>query len=130
RCGNETSLQRACNLGGPRRASLPTPAVLANLRKYSSSRGVKILYALLAVSFIGWGVGATRQAHLDVVARVHGQRITRHELDAQTTALQNRFQELMKGATGPQARMLRGQAPGPPVGNTPLRPEAHPPRPA
>ena len=44
-----------------RRASaslLDHPVVLANLRKYSSSRGVKVLYALLAVSFIGWGVGA------------------------------------------------------------------------
>jgi peptidyl-prolyl cis-trans isomerase D len=84
--------------------------VLANLRKYSSSRGIKVLYALLAVSFIGWGVGASRQAHLDVVARVHGQRITRHDLDARTNALQNRFQELTKGANVPVAGMLRGEA--------------------
>jgi peptidyl-prolyl cis-trans isomerase D len=84
--------------------------VLKNLRKYSSSRGVKILYALLAISFIGWGVGATRQQHLDVVARVHGERITRRQLDDQTQQLQRRFQEMLRGATLPAGLHLRGQA--------------------
>jgi peptidyl-prolyl cis-trans isomerase D len=84
--------------------------VLKNLRKYSSSRGVKLLYALLAISFIGWGVGVTRQQHLDVVARVHGERITRRQLDEQTQQLQRRFQEMLRGATLPAGLHLRGQA--------------------
>jgi len=84
--------------------------VLKNLRKYSSSRGVKILYALLAISFIGWGVGATRQQQLDVVARVHGERITRRQLDDETQQLQRRFQEMLRGATLPAGLHLRGQA--------------------
>jgi peptidyl-prolyl cis-trans isomerase D len=84
--------------------------VLKNLRKYSSSRGVKILYALLAISFIGWGVGVTRQSHLDVVAQVHGERITRRQLDDQTMMLQRRFQEMLRGAALPQGLQLRGQA--------------------
>jgi len=84
--------------------------VLKNLRKYSSSRGVKILYALLAISFIGWGVGVSRQSHLDVVAQVHGERITRRQLDDQTMMLQRRFQEMLRGAALPQGLQLRGQA--------------------
>jgi peptidyl-prolyl cis-trans isomerase D len=84
--------------------------VLKNLRKYSSSRGVKILYALLAISFIGWGVGVTRQQHLEVVAQVHGERITRRQLDDQTAMLQRRFQEMLRGAALPQGLQLRGQA--------------------
>jgi len=84
--------------------------VLKNLRKYSSSRGVKILYALLAISFIGWGVGVTRQQHLEVVAKVHGERITRRQLDDQTMMLQRRFQEMLRGAALPQGLQLRGQA--------------------
>jgi peptidyl-prolyl cis-trans isomerase D len=84
--------------------------VLKNLRKYSSSRGVKVLYALLAISFIGWGVGVTRQQHLEVVAQVHGERITRRQLDDQTAMLQRRFQEMLRGAALPQGLQLRGQA--------------------
>ncbi len=84
--------------------------MLKNLRKYSSSRGVKILYALLAISFIGWGVGVTRQQHLEVVAQVHGERITRRQLDDQTAMLQRRFQEMLRGAALPQGLQLRGQA--------------------
>lgn len=84
--------------------------MLKNLRKYSSSRGVKILYALLAISFIGWGVGVSRQQHLEVVAQVHGERITRRQLDDQTAMLQRRFQEMLRGAALPQGLQLRGQA--------------------
>jgi peptidyl-prolyl cis-trans isomerase D len=84
--------------------------VLKNLRKYSSSRGVKVLYALLAISFIGWGVGVTRQQHLEVVAQVHNERITRRQLDDETALLQRRFQEMLRGASLPQGLQLRGQA--------------------
>ena len=84
--------------------------MLKNLRKYSSSRGIKVLYALLALSFIGWGVGASRQQHLEVVADVYGERITRRQLDDQTQLLQRRFQDLLRGAALPQGLELRGQA--------------------
>jgi peptidyl-prolyl cis-trans isomerase D len=84
--------------------------VLKNLRKYSSSRGVKILYALLALSFIGWGVGVSRQQHLEVVANVYGERITRRQLENQTQLLQRRFQDMLRGAALPQGLELRGQA--------------------
>jgi peptidyl-prolyl cis-trans isomerase D len=84
--------------------------VLKNLRKYSSSRGVKVLYALLALSFIGWGVGVSRQQHLEVVAKVYKERITRRQLDDQTQLLQRRFQDLLRGAALPQGLELRGQA--------------------
>ncbi len=85
-------------------------AVLKNLRKYSSSTGVKILYALLALSFIGWGIGVSRSDRLDVVADVYGQRITRRQLDDQTQLLQRRYQELLRGAALPRGLALRGQA--------------------
>ncbi len=84
--------------------------MLKNLRKYSSSRGVKVLYALLAVSFVGWGIGVTNSDRLDVVAQVHGERITRRQLDDQTAMLQRRFQEMLRGAALPQGVQLRGQA--------------------
>lgn len=84
--------------------------MLKNLRKYSTSRGVKILYALLAVSFVGWGIGVTNSDRLDVVANVHGERITRRQLDDQTALLQRRFQEMLRGATLPEGLQLRGQA--------------------
>jgi len=99
--------------------------VLKNLRKYSSSRGVKVLYALLAISFIGWGVGVTRQQHLDVVATVHGERITRRQLDEQTAMLQRRFQEMLRGASLPQGLQLRGQALDQLVDDALLRHEAN-----
>lgn len=84
--------------------------MLKNIRKYSSSRGVKLLYALLAISFIGWGVGVTQQQQLDVVATVRGERITRRQLDDQTAILQRRFQEMLRGASLPAGLQLRGQA--------------------
>jgi peptidyl-prolyl cis-trans isomerase D len=84
--------------------------VLKNLRKYSSSRGVKVLYALLAISFVGWGIGVTNSDRLDVVAQVHGERITRRELDDQTAMLQRRLQEMLRGGALPQGLQLRGQA--------------------
>ncbi len=84
--------------------------MLKNLRKYSSSRGIKALYALLAISFVGWGIGVTNSDRVDVVAQVHGERITRRQLDDQTTLLQRRFQEMLRGASLPQGLQLRGQA--------------------
>src|SRR5262249_5417161 len=103
-------VRRDCKPAAPRVASLANLAVLKIRRKCSSSRGVKILYALLAISFIGWGVGVTRQQHLDVVATVHGERITRRQLDDQTQQLQRRFQEMLRGAALPAGLHLRGQA--------------------
>lgn len=69
-----------------------------------------MLYALLALSFIGWGVGMSRQEHLEVVANVYGERITRRQLEDQAQLLQRRFQDLLRGAALPQGLELRGQA--------------------
>jgi peptidyl-prolyl cis-trans isomerase D len=98
--------------------------VLNHLRKYSSSTGVKILYGLLALSFLIWGVGAVNMARVDVVAQVHGDRITRQQLDSETTMLQRRFEEMLKGATLPRSLDLRGRALDQLIDNALLRHEA------
>jgi peptidyl-prolyl cis-trans isomerase D len=87
--------------------------MLRFLRKYSSSTGIKILYGLLAALFIIWGVGAVGGERVDVVARVHGDTISRRELDLATALLQRRYEELMHGQFTPEmARSLdlRGRA--------------------
>jgi peptidyl-prolyl cis-trans isomerase D len=98
--------------------------VLNSLRKYSSSPGVKALYALLALSFLIWGVGAVNMARVDVVAQVHGDRITRQQLDSETSMLQRRFEEMLKGANLPRALDLRGRALDQLIDNALLRHEA------
>jgi len=87
--------------------------MLAQLRKFHSSTATKVLYAVLALSFVGWGVGTvglSRMSALDVVAEVHGERITRRQLDDQTAALQRRFQDLVRGAALPPTIDFRSQA--------------------
>lgn len=68
--------------------------MLRFLRKYSRSTGVKILYGVLAALFVVWGVGAIGGEQVDVVARVHGERISRRELDRATVALERRYAEM------------------------------------
>jgi peptidyl-prolyl cis-trans isomerase D len=85
--------------------------VLEALRKYSSGRAIKFLYGLLALTFVGWGA-STRlmgQSHLDVLAEVQGERITRGDLDGETRELQQRFQQLFQGAA-PSGIDFRGEA--------------------
>jgi peptidyl-prolyl cis-trans isomerase D len=98
--------------------------VLNSLRKYSSSVGVKILYGFLAASFLIWGVGAVGMDQVDVVAEVHGDRITRQQLDNETSMLQRRFEEMLKGATLPRSLDLRGRALDQLIDNALLRYEA------
>lgn len=98
--------------------------MLNSLRKYSSSVGVKILYGFLAASFLIWGVGAVGMDQVDVVAEVHGDRITRQQLDNETSMLQRRFEEMLKGATLPRSLDLRGRALDQLIDNALLRYEA------
>lgn len=88
--------------------------MLRFLRKYSSSTGIKILYALLAGLFIIWGVGIIGGGErMDVVARVHGETISRQQLDMATAALQRRYEEMLRGQfSAEMARSLdvRGRA--------------------
>lgn len=87
--------------------------MLARIRKFHSSTATKILYAILALSFVGWGVGTvglSSLSALDVVAEVHGERITRRQLDDQAALLQRRFQDLFRGAPLPAGVDFRAQA--------------------
>ncbi|HYR96583.1 MAG TPA: SurA N-terminal domain-containing protein, partial [Candidatus Binatus sp.] len=87
--------------------------MLRFLRKYSSSTGIKILYGLLAALFVIWGVGAVGGERVDVVARVHGDTISRRDLDRATAVLQRRYDEMLRGQLSPElARSLdvRGRA--------------------
>jgi peptidyl-prolyl cis-trans isomerase D len=70
--------------------------MLRFLRKYSNSAGIKILYAVLAALFVVWGVGAVGGERVDIVARVHGEDITKRELDRTTAVLQRRYEEMFK----------------------------------
>jgi peptidyl-prolyl cis-trans isomerase D len=87
--------------------------MLRFLRKYSNSAGIKILYAVLAALFVTWGVGAVGDERIEVVARVHGQDITRRELEQTTAVLQRRYEELFKdrfSAELARSLDLRGRA--------------------
>jgi peptidyl-prolyl cis-trans isomerase D len=84
--------------------------VLQSLRKYSNSTGVKILYALLALLFVVWGVGAFGGSSVDLVAEVQGARVTKQDLDRQTAQLQRRYEQLLKGLSLPASFNLRAQA--------------------
>jgi peptidyl-prolyl cis-trans isomerase D len=87
--------------------------MLRFLRKYSNSTGIKILYAVLAALFVTWGVGAVGDERVEVVARVHGQDITRRELERTTEVLQRRYEEMFKdrfSAELARSLDLRGRA--------------------
>jgi len=81
--------------------------MLRFLRKYSTSTGIKILYGVLAGLFIIWGVGAIGGQRIDIVARVHGQAISRRDLQRETALLQRRYEEMMRDRFSPDlARSL------------------------
>jgi len=87
--------------------------MLRFLRKYSNSAGIKILYAVLAALFVVWGVGAVGGERVDIVARVHGEDITRRELERTTAVLQRRYEEMFKdrfSAELARSLDLRGRA--------------------
>src|SRR5437867_7654527 len=82
-------------------------------RRYRGSTLERILCGLLAALFVIWGVGSFGGARVDVVARVHGETITRRDLDHATALLQRRYEEMMKGqfsAEMARSLNLRGQA--------------------
>jgi len=83
--------------------------VLTQLRRFHSSTAIKVLYTLLAVTFVWWGVGSFG-ATVDTVADVQGTRITRRELDRETALLQRRYEQMLKGVSLPQLPDLQGQA--------------------
>src|SRR2546428_11990517 len=78
--------------------------MLRFLRKYSSSIGIKVLYGVLALLFIGWGVGAIGGERRQDVAVVHGQAISRRDLEQATAALNRQYEQLLRG----RADLLRG----------------------
>src|SRR5947207_4808864 len=78
--------------------------MLRFLRKYSSSIGIKVLYGVLALLFIGWGVGAIGGERRQDVAVVHGQAISRRDLEQATEALTRQYEQLLRG----RADLLRG----------------------
>ena len=87
--------------------------MLRFLRKYSSSTGIKILYGLLASLFVIWGVGAVGGERVDMVAKVHGDTISRRDLDRATAVLQRRYDEMLRGQLSPELMRsldLRGRA--------------------
>jgi len=84
--------------------------VLNQLRRFHGSIANRILYAVLALAFIGWGVGTFGHESVDVVAQVHDTRITRRDLDRESALLQRRYEQLLKGVTLPRMPDLRGQA--------------------
>src|SRR5262249_1832937 len=75
--------------------------MLRFLRKYSSSTGIKILYGVLAALFVVGGVGAVGGERVDVIATVHGDPITRRELQKATAVLQRRYEEMMRDRFSP-----------------------------
>jgi len=87
--------------------------MLRFLRKYSSSTGIKILYGVLAALFVIWGVGAIGGERVDVIARVQGATITRHDLDRASAMLQRRYEQMLKGQWSPELASsldVRGRA--------------------
>jgi peptidyl-prolyl cis-trans isomerase D len=71
--------------------------MLRFLRKYSSSAGIKSLYAVLAGLFILWGVGAIGGERRQDVAVVHGQAISRRDLERATATLSRQYEQLLRG---------------------------------
>ena len=92
------------------RASFTDAPVLNQLRRFHGSIANRILYAVLALAFIGWGVGSFGDQSVDVVAEVHGTRITRRDLDREAALLQRRYEQMLKGITLPKMPDLRSQA--------------------
>src|SRR5262245_32727041 len=87
--------------------------MLKFIRKYRGSTLEKILFGLLAALFVIWGVGSFGGARVDAVATVHGQAITRRDLDRATALLTRRYEEMLKGQFSPAMAAslnLRGQA--------------------
>jgi peptidyl-prolyl cis-trans isomerase D len=92
------------------RGSFLDLAVLKQLRRFHSSIANRILYSILALAFIGWGVGTFGNDSVDVVAEVHGTRITRRDLERETAILQRRYEQIFKNVNLGRLPDLRSQA--------------------
>jgi peptidyl-prolyl cis-trans isomerase D len=73
--------------------------VLRSLRGYSQSTGIKVLYALLAATFVLWGAGTYQMSRVDAVAKVYDQPISQADLARETELMQRRMQQLAQGAS-------------------------------
>jgi peptidyl-prolyl cis-trans isomerase D len=71
--------------------------MLASLRKASNSTPIKILFGLLALLFIVWGVGSVGGQRVDVVAKVHGDTITRREVEVAAANIRSQYDQMLKG---------------------------------
>jgi peptidyl-prolyl cis-trans isomerase D len=80
------------------------------MRHYSSSVGVKVLYGLLALTFVAWGAGTMGLNRMNVVAEVRGQRITSADVEREADLLRQRFTQLTQGAQVPEGMDFRDQA--------------------
>jgi peptidyl-prolyl cis-trans isomerase D len=72
--------------------------VLRFLRRYSRSSAVKVLYGLLAATFVVWGAGMYHMSQVDAVAQVYDQQITQKDLTRETEQMERRMQALARGA--------------------------------
>lgn len=80
------------------------------MRNYSSSVGVKVLYGLLALTFIAWGAGTMGLNRMHTVAEVQGERITSTDIEREATLLEQQFRQLTQGADVPAGMDFRAQA--------------------
>lgn len=97
--------------------------MLRFLRQYSESVAIKVLFGLLAATFVLFGAGVYGTSQVNEVAKVYDQRISSAELSRETELLTRRLQELTRGATPPGFDM-RTQALNTLVENALLRHEA------
>src|SRR5690242_832841 len=84
--------------------------MLRFLRKYSNSTFIKVLYGVLALLFVIWGVGAMGGQKADAIATVHGEQISRSQLERTAAVLQRQYEQLLRGAPLPRGFNLRAQA--------------------
>ncbi|HWP65719.1 MAG TPA: peptidylprolyl isomerase [Candidatus Limnocylindria bacterium] len=75
--------------------------MLRFLRNSARSTAIKVLFLLLAFTFVLWGAGTYQMSRLNTVARVYDRAISQAELARETETLQRRFQEMTRGATLP-----------------------------
>jgi len=75
--------------------------VLRFIRRYSESVVIKVLFGLIAASFILFGAGMYGASQMDAVAQVYDHRISGTELSRETELLNRRLQELTRGGAIP-----------------------------
>jgi peptidyl-prolyl cis-trans isomerase D len=84
--------------------------VLKTIRDRSRSVGVKVIYGLLALTFVAWGAGNYGDSRLEVVATIYGDRVTRADLDREAALLTRQFEQISQGAPPPAGLDFRAQA--------------------